>query len=268
MNKKAFTLIELLVVIAIIALLLAILVPALNIVKMQATGILCSSNNRSLAQAWHAYQADNGDMLCGGNTYNNDQWLGPPVDNNGNAHTNLGYQATLEEEYRGYENGQLWPYLMNHKIYHSPADNRWEQLPRGYRCTSIQGYMNGESGGNYRVTKMSQIVSPGNKYVFIENVDPRGWNGGSWIMSNANANQPGWIDPIAVFHVDRSTFGFADGHSEKHTWLGDGPNQTIEWAHQATECDPAFGFNKAVNWNTEEADDIRWLAKGYIPGNR
>ncbi len=285
MNKKGFTLIELLVVIAIIALLLAILVPALNIVKMQATGILCSSNNRALAQIWQIYSGDNDSKLCGGNTYNNDQWLGPPVDDNGNAHTNLGYQATLEEEIRGYENGQFWPYLGNHKIYHCPGDGRWKQLPRGYRDTSIQGYMNGESWNHNPNTtppsgyaeKMSQIISPGNKYVFIENIDPRGWNGGSWVLGyNSNSTNPSWIDPIAIFHADQSTLGFADGHAEKHRWLGKkrapGTNydldETIPWALKATTNHPGFDFYKPVNWGTGEEDDIRWLARGYIPGNR
>lgn len=229
-----------------------------------------------MSQAWHVYQDDNDSKLCGGNTYNNDQWIGPPIDNNGTAHANLDYLATLEEEIRGYEKGQLWPYLMNYKIFHCPSDNRYEQFDRGYRTTSIQGMMNGESWNHDPATsppegyveKASQIVSPGDKYVFIENVDPRGWNGGSWIMGNPGGDQPNWIDPIAIFHNDRSTLGFADGHAEKQTWIGDGPNETIEWAHEATACDnpDSFQFNKPVNWNTREGEDVLWLAKGYIPG--
>jgi prepilin-type N-terminal cleavage/methylation domain-containing protein/prepilin-type processing-associated H-X9-DG protein len=62
-EKKAFTLIELLVVIAIIALLLAILMPALGKVKAIAKQVVCSTNVRQNGQAFHLYASDNDDEL-------------------------------------------------------------------------------------------------------------------------------------------------------------------------------------------------------------
>lgn len=56
--KKAFTLIELLVVIAIIALLLSILMPALNKVKMIARNVVCMSNMRQQAYIFNTYTND------------------------------------------------------------------------------------------------------------------------------------------------------------------------------------------------------------------
>jgi prepilin-type N-terminal cleavage/methylation domain-containing protein len=64
-QRKGFTLIELLAVIAIIAVLMAVLMPALNIAREQARGIACSSNQRSLAMGYIMYASDNDDTVCG-----------------------------------------------------------------------------------------------------------------------------------------------------------------------------------------------------------
>ncbi|MGI6271060.1 MAG: prepilin-type N-terminal cleavage/methylation domain-containing protein [Anaerohalosphaeraceae bacterium] len=277
-RRKGFTLIELLVVIAIIALLLAIILPALRTAKMQATGIVCSAHNRALSQSWHTYTEDNDGRLCGGNTYNDLQWIGPPRDQAGTLIT-TNIPVSVEDEIRGYQAGVLWPYVENEKIYHCPGDNKWKTLERGYRSTSIPGMMNGEENPTESgyAKKIYDIVSPSDKYVFIENVDPRGWNMGSWLMTDAGTANPRWNDPIAIFHADKSTLGFADGHAEKRRWLGKDAappggsvnlDQTIPWAKKATDGDPSFVFAKPVNANTPEVEDVRWLARGYVPGVR
>ncbi|RPJ38036.1 MAG: prepilin-type N-terminal cleavage/methylation domain-containing protein, partial [Planctomycetaceae bacterium] len=58
MKTRAFTLIELLVVIAIIALLMAIIMPALNLAKKKAGTTVCLSNTKNLALGWYMYMGD------------------------------------------------------------------------------------------------------------------------------------------------------------------------------------------------------------------
>ena len=77
-KQHGFTLIELLVVIAIIAILAALLLPALAKSKSLATGAACQNNQKQLALAWTMYATDNSDKLCGGSTYTpGDWWRGP-----------------------------------------------------------------------------------------------------------------------------------------------------------------------------------------------
>jgi prepilin-type N-terminal cleavage/methylation domain-containing protein len=208
-----FTLIELLVVIAIIALLMAILMPALRAARDQARRIQCVSNIRNLSLAWLIYKDDNDDKLVGA-MINNDSWawVHTPKDS-----------TVLSEKNTAIKTGALFRYVGGQfNVYRCPDDNRLKD-PRqtAFRSYSIANGANGETGwpdgglDHQTAIKYSDIKNPATKYIFLEDIDPRGSNVGSWQF---HFNPKYWIDPIAMWHNQQTALGFADGHSEMHMW--------------------------------------------------
>ncbi len=256
-RKNAFTLIELLVVIAIIAMLLAIIMPALKIAKMQAQGIVCLANLRGLAMSWHSYAEDHDGRLVPGNIPNNNPspnyWVASPQDLQGNF---MGTKPVLlENELNGIRKGLLYPYVGNTDNYHCPGDKGMTQHEGGYRSYSITGLMNGEQNKAedkaYYVKKTIEIRMPDKKCVFLSNVDPRGWNIGSWIM---DYKLPEWGDPLTIWHNKKGTLGFADGHAEMRRWVDD---STIYIAENQKR--PPYTIPK-------DSEDLTFMQKAYIPG--
>jgi prepilin-type N-terminal cleavage/methylation domain-containing protein/prepilin-type processing-associated H-X9-DG protein len=245
MKTKAFTLIELLVVIAIIAVLMAILMPSLRAAKDHSRRIHCVSNVKYLALGWFMYQDDNDGELVPGHT-NPGNWVLRPAEGD-----------TVEQKKQAIRDGLLYPYVGKEvDVYACPSDQR-ENDPRNYtfRSFSIAGGANGESWSGYsQAKKYTDLRKPGQRYIFVEEIDPRGFNVGSWQM---NPGPKTWVDPVAMWHNQQSTLGYADGHAEMHRWID---KYFIDWNLKAM-YNEAFSFN--LSPPSDAREDIEFMARGF-----
>jgi prepilin-type N-terminal cleavage/methylation domain-containing protein/prepilin-type processing-associated H-X9-DG protein len=207
---SGFTLIELLVVIAIIALLLAILLPALGRAREQGKKTVCMNNMRQLALGWVMYADANGDLIVSGGQ-------NPRVPGEipwcGEDWTFI-FQPDPrpEDQMEEMRRGALFRYVQNLDLYACPKAERME-----LRTYAIMVSMNGEWKGNGDsgpiVKNRLAIRKPGERLVFIE----EGWpSPDSFILPYKNER---WLDAITAPHMEGAIFSFADGHSEYWKWL-------------------------------------------------
>jgi prepilin-type N-terminal cleavage/methylation domain-containing protein len=261
LRSTGFTLIELLVVIAIIAILAAMLLPALSKAKQKATLAACLNNQKQLILSWGMYADDNNDFIVAFSTQVGNGWRVDPsapvfsipfipggMDNSRAA-------EFLDKE--GYKQGQFVKYAANPAIIHCPADSRSKASPYSYCSYSGVGGLNGATNKNYCLFKRTDIQHPADRALFVEENDPRtvsvagftfGENLGPWEMIHSYpttpeppANIPFWDSP-ACYHIVDSTFSFVDGHALGRRWIG---GDTVSYANSMNTS--KFSSPPAIN---------------------
>ena len=192
-SGRGFTFVEMLVSIGIIALVTAILLPAMNVAREQAQRTTCLSNLRQLTMAWQLYAQEHNGRLVSSDTFDRTCWV-----NGSSCCSSL-------------QTGALWPYVKNTNIYMCPED-QWND-PRSY---AINGYLNGEYGDQAAKT-LSEIRQPtSGVFCFIEEFDPRGMLQNSFVVSQYPDTL--WIDLPAPWHKDAVMVSWCDGHAAAWRW--------------------------------------------------
>jgi prepilin-type N-terminal cleavage/methylation domain-containing protein len=250
-KKEGFTLIELLVVIAIIALLLSVLLPALNRVKEAGKRAHCLFNVKSLATAWVLYVQENDGRFPRALT-SDDGWI----------RAIPGYLFNPEEapalQIEALEKGLLFPYVNTPDVFRCPVAKKDE-----LRTYSMTHALNGWDGvgpayGGEVLTRIHEIKNAGNRIVFLDDFI-RDWDA-CWMIYN---DREMWWNTTPIRHGSGgNVFSFADTHSEFWSWSD---QRTIDLAERCYELGTpeASGELQPGNPDLARVQRAVWGKLGY-----
>ena len=211
-GHRAFTLIELLVVITIIALLAALLLPALSSAKARAQGIKCINNAKQLQLAWQVYADDHDSRLVPANRWCYGDFTNPPGPDN----TDLDLLR----------NGLLGKYTTT-GIYKCPGDKTVNV--RSYSMSTHMNGMSWDTPASPVFKNEGGIARPSEFFVFID--EDSGSINDPWFRVDMTSNIS---DLPAAYHNQVGNLSFADGHAESRPWSAPLSETDRDWLREHT----------------------------------
>ncbi len=258
-DRRGFTLIELLVVIAIIAILGALILPALGRAKEKAKRVRCFSNERQLMLAWQFYIVDNSDRLVP-----NGQHMNPPDTKNRfwvqGAFYDTAYNT--QDKFVVDPSYALFAvYIRSPGVYVCPTDpptvsynGREYQRARSYALNYLVGWTGpGDSRLAYQALKIFRrqadlsVAMPAGTFTFLD-VHPKSI---CWPYFGVYMGQDKFFNFPSSSHNQGAVLSYADGHAAWHKWVDP---RTIAAVSTSTPL-PYHGHNDSSPGNA----DIAWL---------
>jgi prepilin-type N-terminal cleavage/methylation domain-containing protein/prepilin-type processing-associated H-X9-DG protein len=259
-KTNGFTLIELLVVIAIIAILAAMLLPALAKAKAKAQATSCLNNTKQLQLAVEMYCGDNKDAFPNNDTGPTGGDAGPNAWIQGDVQA-LGASPTAY--LNNIKTGVLYDYNKSTDIYRCPASHAYLnqtvfgttiQTPHN-RSYSISVQLNCVQGKNDAYTRMatksSSVHRTSSVFVFAEE-NQIGIDNGA--LGTASLASPYYWNPPTDRH-NGAMFSFVDGHAEFWKWTGGLVSVNQKYNSDDTLSQRSNIYANPINPTTTTAND-------------
>jgi len=256
-DEDGFTLVELLVVIAVIALLMAVLLPALVRAREQGKRAVCLHHLQQLMIAWIMYADSNNDKIVRGDAGEYDSypehageipWVKKDWDRPSDP------PMTIEEKKENIMKGALFRYTKDLRVYKCPTGQS-ENLRMYSAVDSMNSTDDSHLGGIGAGSKMIKVRQEIRKtYERIVFYDDGGLGNSAMggftvrVYKNTNLSSQVWWDEPPVRHGEGSTFSYVDGHIEYHKWRD---KRTVE-----------LGRKIDLNKNQPGNEDMRWFSIG------